>query len=66
MESRILSNCLKVVRGLLRQNATQMEKSNDIRIDSLRRVLLRRTMLTTMRPFLLFQKRTLLELSWPW
>ena len=40
--------------------------SNYIRLDSLLRVLLGMTVLTTMRRFLMFQKRTLLELSWQW
>ena len=56
MEFRISSNCLKVIRGSvvngsLKPNTTQMAILNDIRLDSLPRVLLKRMVLTTMRPF---------------
>ena len=64
MEFGISSNYLKVVNGSLRPNVTQMAILNNIRLDSLPRVLLRRTMLTIMRLVLLFQKMTFLELSW--
>ena len=64
---KLPEDCKRViVNGFLRPNTTQMAISNDIRLDLLPRVLLRRTVLTTMRHFLLFQKMTLLELSWRW
>ena len=64
---KLPEDCKRViVNGFLRPNTTQMAISNDIRLDLLPRVLLRRTALTAMRHFLLFQKMTLLELSWRW
>ena len=41
---------------------TQMAILNDVKLDSLPEVSLKRMVLTTMRHFLMFQKRTLLEL----
>ena len=61
----LLEGCKRVdSKWILRPNTTQMAISNDIKLDSLPRVLVRKMVLTIMRHFLLFKKRTILELSW--
>ena len=60
--SRILSNCQKVqneldVNGFLRLNMTQMAISNDIRLDLLPKVILKKTALIIKRHFHVFQRK---------
>lgn len=54
------------VSGSLRPSVTLMAISNGIKLDLLPKVSARKMVLTIKRPFLLFQKRTHLELSWHW
>ena len=66
-----LLNYLKVVNELgvnrsIRPSAIQMATWNDTRSDLLQKVLLKKTALTTEKPFHRSLRRTLLELLWHW
>ncbi|KAL0295040.1 UNVERIFIED_CONTAM: Retrovirus-related Pol polyprotein from transposon TNT 1-94 [Sesamum angustifolium] len=57
---------LLVVNGSIRPKEIHLVKSRGIRPDLLLKVILKKRVLITEKPSLLFQRRTLLELSWHW